>query len=200
MVSPIYLENVSLEDQRAMNEARAPIHAGDVWLLDRTPKSKFLSSLRGEGYSVQSGVLRNPGGMLYMMRGRDKLPLSTARCSSLISLAKEAGVEVIEDNRIPYVFGPDGRTPMIMPSIIEYSPEKYAKIVPMSVEMTFKKVKLAKDAIEYIDPKNYVCKLSGLTLLITFKAPLGATIDERESFDFLAKRFDGKVEWLQSSE
>ncbi len=192
------MENVSLDDQKTLDEARSPIIAGPIYLMDRTPKSKFIAKLEGGNYYVRVGVLRNPGGMLYMLLGGDGLPLSQTERSRLAALAKGAGVEVLENGRIPYRFGPDGRTPVIMPSILEYSPEKYAAIVPMSVEMTFKSVETARAAIDYIDQKRYVTKVSGLKLHISFKSQLGAATDEREAFESLAHRFDGKVEWLET--
>ena len=192
------MENVSLDDQKALSEARVPLYAGPMYLLDRKPKSQFLGQLNGGNYSVRIGVLRNPGAMLYILQSGDGLPIAQADRSRVLTLAKDAGVVVIDNGRIPYRFGPDGRTPIIMPGFLEYDPEKYAKIVPMSVEMTFKSVKTARAAIEYIDQKCYVTKVSGLKLHISFEAQLGAATDEREAFESLAHRFDGKVEWLET--
>ena len=144
-------------------------------------------------------MLRNPGGMLYLVGGGKDKALTEKDRLRVIELAQSSGVEVLENGRIPYRFGPDGRTPVVMKTIAEYSPEEYAKIVPMEVEMTFKSSKAAKSAIDYIDQKVYSVKATGTNLSISFKAPVGAATDERQAFDSLARRFDGKVEWLSAT-
>jgi hypothetical protein len=191
-----HMENFSLEDQRALNEARLRIDANSIYFFDRQKQSNFLNHILNGNYSIGIGVSYNPRGKLYVIKDEADRPLSSAKLSELRKFAKVSGIEILENGRIPYHFGPDGRTPMIMPSAWEHSEENSRKIVPMTINLNFESPESAKTSIMYIDQKNYSSKQTGHQVQVSFKAPHGAALDEMESFQFLAKRFGGKFESL----
>ena len=189
-------ENFSLEDQKAFNGGIHVTFADAVYILDSVPKSKFLMNLAQVYFSAKMCPLSNPGGMLYVVTERNRKPLTQKDRVLLADIARKAGVDVLENGRIPFRFGPDHITPIVMHSIITYAPEESAKVVHMSVDLQFKSTATAKEAVLYTDAKTYTAKVIGTKLHISFDSPKGAYDDDRESFDRIAKKFDGKVDSL----
>ena len=187
-------ENFSLEDQKAFNSGIHVTYAGAVYILDSIPKSKFLANLAQVYFSAKTCPLRNPGGMLYVVTDRNRKPLTQKDRVLLADIAWKAGVHVLENGRIPFRFGPDHITPIVMHSIMTYAPEESAKVVHILGDMKFSSAATAKEAVLYMDAKTYTAKVIGTKLHISFDSPKGAYDNDRESFDRIANRFGAKVE------
>lgn len=190
---------MTLEEQKAFDRGTYALVVGAVYIWDSTPETPFFKNFPVEGWSFRTTLLRNPGGMIYVVKKRNGNVLSDADRTLLAQMAKEANVDILPDGRIPYRFGPDHRTPIVMASNMEYIPESYAKVVPISVFLSFKDAKTAKLAAEYVDASTYKATAKGSKLSLSFKAPLGSVTDEQDAFIRLAERFGGKFEWSEAS-
>lgn len=196
----VKIEQMSLEELKAFDEGTHFRDKNAVYMIDMQPKRPFPSGLVEDIWHFKVGLLRNPGGMLYIVKEHNSKTLTESDRSQLAKIALNAGVTILPDGRIPYRFGPDRVTPLVMPSLMsyEYYSDHDAKVVPMSAKLSFSDAKTAKSAAEYLDLKAFKPTIRGATLEVEFKAPLAAAIDEGDVFGRLARRFKGKYEYIDA--
>ncbi|MBS1700259.1 MAG: hypothetical protein JST12_01240 [Armatimonadetes bacterium] len=192
--------NFSVEEQVALDQGRELRIPNSIYLFDPTLRAGLLQILASHGYSASTGYVRNPGGSLFVVTKHAGVPLGEADFSYIRKILRTSSAQILEDKQIPYRFGPDGHTLMVVPIRHTYAPEKYAEVVHMTVQLSFKNTDAAKKAAQYIDRQSYSVSVNGSAMAISFDAPFGAMMDEQDEFERLASQFGGNFVTLNAPE
>jgi hypothetical protein len=188
---------MSLEEQQKLDEGTYQMDPAALNVLN-TRFTHPYRALMGEDVQVKTGVLRNPGGLLLVIKGHGGRALSADERDRLVQRFAGEGVLVLGENGIPYRYGPDGRTAMLTRNIMTYAPDSAAKRVNMDAWLKFPDAKAAKRASAYIDRSAFDVQASGADLKVRFSAPFGSATDELKTFRRFANRLRGELVSLAS--
>lgn len=126
--------------------------------------------------------------------GDKGIRLSKEVREKLIEAAIKGGNSPLLDGKIPYRFGPDGKTPIVMKPTTIVLDGADAKDVTTTVHMKFKTSEDAKTASKYIDPATYKVEQKGRLLEATLTVPDALGVELWDAFSKLAKKMNGEVE------
>lgn len=186
-----YVSNLDLRSQRALDSANLATNTIFLYVLERKENSGVLTALAREGCDVQVGILRNPGGAMLFVRARHGRLLTTADRVELSRLVSSLGATVVKGNRLPYLRGPDGRTPMLMRNPAQYPS---SETEPMKAILEFKDAQVAREVMRYIDKKSFHIRQKGSRIHLSFTGSTYLIVDEPDILQTFCKHFGGKVQ------
>jgi hypothetical protein len=135
--------------------------------------------------------------VVHIIRSRHNKPLTSTDREEIEVWASKHGAKVIHSGKLPIRYGPDGRTPLVMPSQMHYIPESENEKVQAITVLSFKSPQDAQEAAKYIDQTSYTVKVRGRTLSAAGHIPRGSLSEELEAFSPVAKKFGGEVEYTK---
>lgn len=157
------------------------------------PRPSFLRvpQLSRQGYSIVVAPLRNPG-TIFVFQARGGYPLKPEDRAHIQLMAVELGGTIV-DGAIPYHFGPDGKTQIIMRKGERYGGGSGAVLVDFRAFFTFSRTKDALVAVKYIDASDYIVTPNGPKLEVLVQIPDDEVAEDKGLFQALARQLGGKV-------
>ncbi|MEQ1933818.1 MAG: hypothetical protein ABL962_08065 [Fimbriimonadaceae bacterium] len=157
------------------------------------PRPSFLRvpQFSKQGYSIVVAPLRNPG-TVFVFQARGGYPLKPEDRAHIQLMAVELGGTMV-DGAIPYHYGPDGKTQIIMRKGERYGGGSGAALVDFRVSFTFSRTKDALVAVKYIDASDYILTPAGPNLEVLVRIPEDEVAEEKGLFQALARQLGGKV-------
>lgn len=184
------MQPMSLEEEAALDQGKFRLDPIATSFLVPLGRTNVLAKLAERECLVKTAVLRNPGAMLVTVYAPDGTALSTGQQLAASAFAKGEGLTLL-NGRIPYRFGPDGQTPILMRNAMTYLPASEAQIVPMNASLRFKDERTAQQAAKYLDSAAFQVKCNGQLLVVEFEGPVGSATDETVAFESFANRWGG---------
>ncbi|RYG37399.1 hypothetical protein EON81_06840 [bacterium] len=195
------VQPMEYKQRKAVTSYGYEVPADLVGVMEDWPQegvSDFFKAVGKGGYRVNWTLLRNPAKALYVFKGKKSDSVTAGERREFEALAAQYKATVLT-GKLPMALGPDGRTPMVMPSrtIVATRPDDQRS--DFRLTLAFSKLAVAQEASKYIDRKGYsVTVRSNGDSAEVEAVPLTAdttSSDEREAFYPLAQRFKGEV-WV----
>lgn len=171
-----------------------------LYLLVDTFDATLLEMMEKERTFSRIVNLSNPPGQLMETSGDKGIRLSKEVREKLIEAAIKGGNTPLPDGKIPYRFGPDGKTPMVMKPNILAAQGPNSKAVDITVHLEFQTTEAASTASKYISSSDFKVEQKGRLVEASLKAPDGLSVLLWDEFSRLAKKLNGEVASVGTSE
>lgn len=167
----------------------------------------FYEELGKRNLSMKVNFMRNPGVMVALIDAQPGKTMSEEDSQAIIAHAEKLGHRASTRIKIDQVYGPDGKTPLVMADTGSvYASTSKERITGVRTSMLFPSDVAARQAAQYVDRKSYRCILEPASsnrrarlIAEIIDVREGQQHGEWEAFEPLAKQFGGSVEHVDTS-